>query len=73
MLQFTPLKERNILGAPHDRSQDASRVRTEMANMALIPLITPQPPTAKGPPTPAHSNRGSHPVSTVGSIIFPKA
>ena len=27
-----PLKERNILVAPHDRSQDPSRVRTEMAN-----------------------------------------
>ncbi|WZZ78488.1 hypothetical protein YC2023_099060 [Brassica napus] len=27
-----PLKERNVLVAPHDRSQDASQVRTEMAN-----------------------------------------
>ncbi|WZZ17652.1 hypothetical protein YC2023_110741 [Brassica napus] len=27
-----PLKERNVLVAPHDRSQDASQVRTEMTN-----------------------------------------
>ncbi|WZZ78962.1 hypothetical protein YC2023_099534 [Brassica napus] len=27
-----PLKELNVFVAPHDRSQDASQVRTEMAN-----------------------------------------
>lgn len=29
---------------------------------ALIPLVTPQPPTAKGQPTPAHSARGPYHV-----------
>ena len=32
MLQFTPPKERNVLVAPNDRSQDDSRIRTEMTN-----------------------------------------
>ncbi|WZZ23653.1 hypothetical protein YC2023_007054 [Brassica napus] len=57
-----PLKERNVLVAAHDRSQDASQVSTEMANLALIPLVTPRPPTTNGPPTPALSARGPHPV-----------
>ena len=60
-----PLIERNAPVAHHDRSQDASRVRTEMANLALIQLVTSRPPTANGPPTPAHSARGPHSVPTV--------
>ena len=70
MLQFTPLRERNVLVAPHDRSQDASRIRTEMANLALISLVTPCPCTANGPATPALSARGSHSVPMVGALIF---
>lgn len=57
----SPLKERNVLVAPHDKSQDASRIRTDMANLALIPLVTLQPPTANGPSTPALSACGSIP------------
>ena len=57
-----PLIECNTLVALHDKSQNTSRVRTEMANLALKPLITPWPPTINGPPTPVLSARGPHPI-----------
>ena len=64
------LKEHNVLVTPRDKFQDAFRVITEMVNLALIPLITPCPPTDNGPPTLALSACGPHHVLMVGALIF---
>ncbi|WZZ88365.1 hypothetical protein YC2023_116944 [Brassica napus] len=47
-------------------SQDASRIRTEMANLALIPLVTSRPPTLIG-----HPRLLSRPVGPIPSPILP--
>lgn len=62
MLQFPFLKECNIFVAFHDMSQAASQARAEMANQAMISLITLRPSMTNRSPTFVLSAREPHPV-----------
>ena len=72
MLQFTLLKERNVLVASYDMSQDASRVRIEMSNQFWHHLLRSDRPRLMG-----HSHPLTRPVGPIPfnewCVNFPKA